>query len=184
MSERTAQLETASSREREAERQLANASRLAMLGTLAAGVAHEINNPLTYLRSNLGYVRDELHRLGADPTARSSLDEALDDAAEGVERVRRIVQHLMALSRLERSGGARPVDLHASLDLCLDMVRPDLQARARLRRDYGEIPPVLGGRTRLVQVFLNLLLNAVQALPEGDPALHASRRAVLPRRAW
>jgi signal transduction histidine kinase len=175
--ERTAQLEAAAAREREAERQVASAARLAMLGTLAGGVAHEINNPLTYLRSNLGYVRDEMARLVGDAAARSALDEALTDASEGVERVRAIVGHLMALSRVERPGEATTVDLHSALDLCADMVRPEVQRRARLRRDYGAVPPVLGGRTRLVQVFLNLLLNAVQAVPEGDPARNEIRVA-------
>jgi signal transduction histidine kinase len=175
VAERTAQLEAASAREREAERQIASAARLAVLGTLAGGVAHEINNPLTYLRSNLGYVRDELARLVGEPAARSALDEALADAAEGVERVRAIVGHLMALSRVERPGEATTVDLHAALDLCADMVRPEIQPKARLRRAYGPVPPVLGSRTRLVQVFLNLLLNAVHAVPEGDPARHEVR---------
>jgi signal transduction histidine kinase len=175
VAERTAQLAAAAARELETERQVASAARLAMLGTLAGGVAHEINNPLTYLRSNLGYVRVELARLVGEPSAREALDEALGDAAEGVERVRGIVAHLMALSRVERPGEAHTVDLHAALDLCADMVRPEAQPKARLRRDYGTIPPVLGGRTRLVQVFLNLLLNAVHAVPEGDPVRHEVR---------
>jgi signal transduction histidine kinase len=177
VAERTAQLEAAGSREREAERQLASAARLAMLGTLAAGVAHEINNPLTYVRSNLSYVREELDQLGADPAVQGALDHALADAGDGVERVRGIVRHLMALSWVDTAGEAHPVDLHATLDLCVDMVRREVQSRARLHRDYGQIPPVLGDRTRLVQVFLNLLLNASQAVPEGDPARHEVRIA-------
>jgi len=84
VAERTAELEAARDRERLAERQLAAAARLATLGTLAAGVAHEVNNPLTYVGSNLGYVREELGRLGADPAARQPLEEALADAGEGV----------------------------------------------------------------------------------------------------
>jgi signal transduction histidine kinase len=174
--ERTAELDAARSREREAERQLGNAARLATLGTLAAGVAHEINNPLTYLRSNLSYVRGELDRLGADPTLQGALDEALADAGEGVERVRGIVLHLMTLARFE-APEAQPVDLPATLDLCVDMVRREIQPRARLHREYDRIPRVMGDRTRLVQVFLNLLLNASQAVPEGDPARHEVRIA-------
>ncbi len=176
VAERTAQLEAARARERETEQQLTSAARLAMLGTLAAGVAHEINNPLTYLRSNLSYVREELGRLGADPALEGELDEALADAGEGVERVRRIVRHLMELSRPETSE-AYPLDLHVTLDVCVDLARREVQARARLHREYGQIPPVLGDRTRLVQLFLNLLLNASQAVPEGDPARHEVRIA-------
>ncbi len=175
VAERSAQLEAARAREREAERQLASAARLAMLGTLAAGVAHEINNPLTYLKSNVSFVRQELGRLGADPAVQGALVEALADAGEGVERVRAIVGHLMALSWIETPGEAQPVDLHAAIDLCVDMVRPEIRPRALLHREYGEIPPVLGDRSRLVQVFLNLLRNAAQAIPEGDPARHEVR---------
>ena len=177
VAERTAQLEAARSREREAERQFASAARLAMLGTLAAGVAHEVNNPLTYVRSNLSYVREELGGLGADPAVQGALDQALADAGDGVERVRAIVRHLMDLSGFETAGEAHPVDLHATLDLCVDMVRREVQPRARLHREYGQIPPVLGDRTRLVLLFLNLLLNSAQAVPEGDPARHEVRIA-------
>ncbi len=172
VADRTAQLDAARARERDAERQLATAARLAMLGTLAAGVAHEINNPLTYVKSNLGYVREELDGVAADPELRGALEEAIADADDGVERVRGIVLHLMALSRIERPGEVQPVDLHELLDLCADMIRAEIQPKARLRRDYGEVPAVLGDRSRLVQLFLNLLLNAAQAVPEGDPARH------------
>ena len=174
VAERTAQLEAVGARKRDAERQLASSARLAMLGTLAAGVAHEINNPLTYLKSNLSFVREELVRLGATPAA---LDEALADAADGVERVRGIVRHLMALSQIEPTRDLQPVELHAVLDQCVEMARRDIQARARLRREYGEIPPVWGDRTQLVQVFLNLLVNAAQAVPDGTPDRHEIRVA-------
>jgi len=170
VAERTAQLEAAAARKRDAERKLASAARLAMLGTLAGGVAHEINNPLTYLKSNLSYVREELGRFGAGPVEQGALEEALAEAGEGVERVRAIVRHLMELSRLEPPRDPRPVDLHAALDLCVDIVRREIQLRARLQREYGEIPQVLADHTRLVQVFLNLLRNAAQAVPEGDPS--------------
>ncbi len=175
VAERTAQLEASRAREREAERQLASAARLATLATLAAGVAHEINNPLTYRKSNLSYVRRELTRLAADPAVQAALDEALADAGEGIERLRVIVRHLMALSWVEAPREARPVDLHAALDLCVDMVRPDVRPGVVIHREYATIPEVLGDRTRLVQVFLNLLLNAAQAMPEGDAAGRAIR---------
>jgi signal transduction histidine kinase len=175
VAERTSQLEAARDRERQAERQLASASRLAVLGTLAAGVAHEVNNPLTYVGSNLGFVREELGRLSAAPAARQPLEEALADAGDGVERVRRIVRHLMVLARMESPGELQPVDLHAVLDACADMGRPELEARASLHRDYGPIPAVLGDQPRLVQVFLNLMLNASQAIPEGAPERHRVR---------
>ncbi len=184
--ERTAQLEVARSRERDAERQLARAARLAMVGTLAAGVAHEVNSPLTYLRSNLSYVRAELGGLDGDPVVRRDLADALAEAAVGVERVRDIVRQLMAISQVETRGETEAVDLHSTLDLCADMVRPELDRRARLHREYGQIPPVLGSASRLVQVFLNLLVNASHAVPEGDPGRHEILIATRldPARAW
>jgi signal transduction histidine kinase len=91
--------------------------------------------------------------------------------------VRRIVRHLMVLARMESPGELGPVDLHATLDACADMAGAELRARARLDREYGTIPPVMGDQSRLVQVFLNLLLNATQAIPEGAPERHQVRLA-------
>lgn len=170
VAERTAQLETAVVREREAERHLANAARLATLGTLAGGVAHEINNPLTYLKANLNYVSEELFRVGEKPAAGTAIAEALAEASDGVERVRQIVRHLMVLSRVEPAGETEAVDLHAVLQLCADMARGELRSRARLQCDYAGVLRVTGDRAKLVQVFLNLLFNAAQAIPEGDAA--------------
>ncbi len=174
---RTAELQSALDREREVERQLAGAARLATLGTLAAGVAHEVNNPLTYVGSNLAYVREELGRLGAEAAARRPLEEALADAGEGVERVRRVVRHLMLQARLGPPGPLQPVDLGAALDACAAMAGPELRDRARLVRGGGPVPPVLGDLPRLVQVFLNLLLNAAQAIPPGRAGEHEVRLA-------
>jgi len=92
--ERTEALESALARERETERQLARAARLASLGSLAAGVAHEINNPLTYVRSNVAFVRGDLERGAIDAAARAAMVEALRDAGDGAERVRVIVRQL------------------------------------------------------------------------------------------
>jgi signal transduction histidine kinase len=177
VAERSTQLAAALSREREAEHELGRAARLASLGTLAAGVAHEINGPLTYLRSNLKFVREELTQETSQAAERTSMLEALADAADGVERVRAIVRRLTDISRVELGAGAVPIDLHATLELCASMAAPEVQSRARLTREYGEVPKIMGERTQLVQVFLNLLLNAAQAIPEGDPLRHSIRLA-------
>jgi signal transduction histidine kinase len=173
--ERTAQLEAALSRERNSERLLAQAARLASLGTLAAGVAHEVNNPLTYVRSNLVFLGEELARGDLAPEARAAMLDAVRDAADGAERVRAIVRQLSDLSRVELRSGLEAVELHPTLDTCIDMAGPEIRVRAKVVRDYGAVPEVMAERSRLVQVFLNLLLNAAEAIPEGSPGAHTLR---------
>jgi signal transduction histidine kinase len=106
--------------------------------------------------------------------------EALADAADGVERVGGIVRHLTDLSRVDSGVEVAPVDLHAVLDACAAMTRGQLERRATLVREFGEVPEVLGERSQLIQVFLNLLLNAAQAIPEGNPSGHTVRLATRP----
>ncbi|HUL61149.1 MAG TPA: ATP-binding protein [Anaeromyxobacteraceae bacterium] len=153
--------------ERRVQAQLATSERMAALGTLAAGVAHEINNPLAYLIANLDYASAEL-RPGADPAA---LGDALAEAREGAERVRRTVQALRAFAR-PSSGGRGPVDVSAELDAALRMARNEVRHHARLDVRIGPMPQVAAGDRELGQVFLNLLVNAAQAIPEGDAGRH------------
>jgi signal transduction histidine kinase len=173
--ERTAQLETALVREREAEHRFAHAARLASVGTLAAGVAHEINNPLAYLRSSLQFVGEELASGPLPPDRRGAVLEALGDAAGGADRVGAIVRQLTDLSRVELRAGQGPVALHTALDACIDMAGQEVRGRARVVRSYGDVPAVIGDRAGLIQVFLNLILNAAEAIPDGDPDGNAVR---------
>ncbi|QRK04937.1 PAS domain S-box protein [Archangium violaceum] len=146
--------------------------RMVSLGTLAAGVAHELNNPISYVLSNLRFAVDEL---GEQTEAGGTLSleqlkeiqQALREALEGGERMRNIVRDLRSFSRREdeRFG---PVDIHAVLDSCASLARSEIRHRAQLVKEYGEIPRVLGNESRLGQLFLNLLVNAAQAIPEGD----------------
>jgi PAS domain S-box-containing protein len=156
-------------RRKHLETRLAVADRMAALGTLAGGVAHEINNPLTFITNNLLFLEEHL---GAPAAAhlphREELRRALADAREGAHRVRTIVKDLRTFSRVEDARRV-PVDVHQGLDFALNMAAPELRPRARLVRDYGQVPAVLGDETRLGQVFLNLLVNAAQAIPEGNP---------------
>ncbi len=139
---------------------LALSDRMASVGTLAAGVAHEINNPLTYVGANLSYAIRLL------PDATSKLRAALDDALVGVQRVQAIVQDLKSLSRPDDTELSR-VELGAVIEAALGIARNELVLRAQLKRDQGDTPPVLGNAARLGQVLLNLLINAAQAIPEG-----------------
>ncbi len=154
---------------RQVQERLLATERLASLGTLAAGVAHEINNPLAYILSNLNYVNEELTELvkggGALEGSRANdLLEALRETLTGGHRVRDIVRDLRYLSR----GGSEqqaPVDVHTILDSCVNMAWSEYKHRARLVKDYGALPLVTGNVSRLGQVFLNLLINAAQAIP-------------------
>ncbi|MGA9524505.1 MAG: ATP-binding protein [Myxococcaceae bacterium] len=150
----------------ELQQQLEMADRLASLGTLAAGVAHEINNPLAFLISNVSFAAEEL---SPARRAKADLDDiaaALNEACEGANRVRTIVRDLKSMSRHDDETAA-PVDLHCVLDAAIVMLTGEVRRRARVVKEYGAIPPVRGTEGRLSQVFLNLLINAAQALPEG-----------------
>lgn len=167
---------------------LEHTDRLASLGTLAAGVAHEINNPLAYVVSNLGYSIEQLIRMRSQlPSAAipeplreelgddlSRISEALEEAGEGTDRVARIVQGLKSFSRSE--GESRgPVNLCEVLNSAANMAENEIRYRALLERAYTETPLVFGNEARLVQVFVNLLVNAAQAIPEGNPHAHRIR---------
>jgi PAS domain S-box-containing protein len=152
------------------------ADRMASVGTLAAGVAHEINNPLTYVVGNLAYVAERLRRL-AEALPEDAMDEmqtAIREAREGADRVRVIVGDLRTFSRDDERVHA-PVDLHAVLDSTLNIAASELRNRARLVREYGDVAPVRANHGRLGQVFLNLLVNAMQAIPDDDRDDHLIR---------
>jgi two-component system cell cycle sensor histidine kinase/response regulator CckA len=150
------------------------ADRLAALGTMAAGVAHEINNPLAVVVSNAEVVRDMLADLGDRPMTaevRSEIGEALADVLDGGHRVARIVKDLRSLSRGEGES-LGPVDLEHTISKALQMVGGQLRLRAQVVRRSSGATNVIGNEPRLVQVFVNLLVNAVQALPDGHAHEH------------
>ncbi len=157
--------------ERELRLQLLRADRLAAVGTLAAGTAHEINNPLVYVVGNAEVLQQELERL-APMLPAGELDLAKEVVSEigiGGERVRRIVKDLMSLAR-DRSPDESAVDVRKVLDGALTMASTQLRHRASVIKEYGEVPAVFASEVRLGQVFLNLVVNAAQAIPEGRVA--------------
>ncbi|MDB4995010.1 MAG: sensor histidine kinase/response regulator, partial [Myxococcaceae bacterium] len=153
------------------QRQLIFADRMASVGTLAAGVAHEINNPLTYVSANVDTAIEEVRALaGASASGRMrDLEEILLEAREGAARITKIVRGLKTFSRLEEERRG-VIDLVPVLELSINMAFNEIRHRARLVKDYGKLPLVDGDEARLAQVFINLLVNAAQALPADDMA--------------
>jgi PAS domain S-box-containing protein len=143
--------------------QLAQQQRLVTTGTLAAGVGHEINNPLVYVVSNVEMALEEIRAIsGGSPSGRMrSIVEALVDAREGAERIRRIVRGLRALARED----AHPVatDLQQAVEISIHMAMHEIRHRAELIVSLGELPLVYADESRLVQLLVNLLVNAGQA---------------------
>ncbi|HEY2728588.1 MAG TPA: PAS domain S-box protein [Polyangia bacterium] len=151
---------------REMEARLAQSERLAALGTLLAGIAHEMNNPLAYTLLGIEEAVAQVDRLAAPAEDVAKLRESLEGAIHGATRVAAIIGQIRASSRpeVEERG---PVDLRGVLESALRVTHNELHHRARLVTSIGDVPAVLGSAQRLEQVFLNLLVNAVQALPDG-----------------
>jgi PAS domain S-box-containing protein len=148
--------------------QLMFSDRMASIGSLAAGVAHEINNPLTATLASLEFAREHVAALakkhGTEQLA--DLDELLRDASAGAQCVRTIVRDLKIFSRAEEDNRG-PVDVQRVLESSVRMAWNEIRHRAELVREYASVPAVEANESRLGQVFLNLIVNAVQALPDG-----------------
>jgi ligand-binding sensor domain-containing protein/signal transduction histidine kinase len=175
--ERTAELALRLQQLETTRERLAHAEKLAAMGTLADGVGHEINNPLAYILSNLRFLSKELSTVKKseeDLERWPEVEEALSDALQGAERVRKIVQALRTLARAQVEPPRR-VEIHPMLDHALEMMDSELRSRARIVQEYGEPLAVLGDETRLSQVFHQMLINAAQAIPKGQPESHEIR---------
>ena len=174
--------------------QLAQADRLSTMGALAAGVAHEINNPLSYVMYNLESLSDELPGLldamrryqaeagfgattanatvGAaatmlDPSVLDQIQQRFQEALGGTRRIQDISKSLGTFSRVERDEIV-PVDLMDVIEAATKMCFNELKYRARLVKTYGKVPTVMASEGRLSQVFVNLLLNAAHSIDEGN----------------
>jgi len=154
---------------RRLQEQLMVSDRMASVGMLAAGVAHEINNPLAAVLTNLHMALEAVPRLPVDPKSKDDHQEVIEelqDAQEASERLRDIVRDLKIFSRTpETSLG--PVDIPRILDSSVRMAWNELKHRAIVERDYQPVPLVRGDESRLGQLFLNLIVNAVHAMAEG-----------------
>lgn len=160
---------------KEAETRLVVSERMASLGMLGAGVAHELNNPLASVIANLDVAIDDVASSSGAPRP-ADLSEVLKDARDGAERLRHIVRDLRIFSR-EEGEERGPVQVERVLESTLRMAATEIRHRARLVTSYAGVPPVEGSEGRLGQVFLNLIVNAAQALPEGRFATNEIRVA-------
>ncbi|HEX6272094.1 MAG TPA: ATP-binding protein [Polyangiaceae bacterium] len=155
-----------------------SSQRLASLGLLAAGVGHEINNPLTYVMGNVQFVLDRLVEQRASGDDRNEeLVQLLRDAMEGANRIRSVVRDLRTFSRLESEEHAA-VEIAEVVDAALAIVANELRHRARIVKRYESVAPVRGDSSRLGQVFLNLLTNAAQAIRVGQAGSNEVRIAI------
>ena len=157
------------------------------IGSLAAAASHEINNPLTDILGNTHFARSEARRMAGrlrepgaslDPEALATgleeLARALDEAEEGAIRVRETVASLRGLAGRD-DGGEAVVNLDGVIDEAVTVVWNQIRHRARLERQYLCVPGVAASRRRLTQVMVHLLLNAAQAIPEGDSTANEIR---------
>jgi PAS domain S-box-containing protein len=173
------------------EQMLLQAEKLASIGQLAAGVAHEINNPLGYISSNCAALKRYLDQLWSliavfeaqeemlpaaareairTAKAQSDLDflradigTLLAESEEGLGQVKKIIQDLKGYVRVNEED-RQPADLHVVLDSALNLARNELKYKAEIVKQYGEIPPVECVPSQITQVFVNLLVNAAQAI--------------------
>jgi PAS domain S-box-containing protein len=149
--------------------QLLVSDRMASLGTLAAGIAHEINNPLAYVAGNLEVMAEELHAARSSATAADceTLSAVVNDARDGAERVRKIVRGLRAFSRSSDDEQRVTLAIADVIEAALRLTSNEVRHRAQLVRELGPVPPVMADDGQLTQVFINLLVNAAHAIPAG-----------------
>jgi signal transduction histidine kinase len=143
------------------------------VGELAAGIAHEINNPLAFVRANLSLLRQhweaigsELEKAGISDPSRELLEEGadmIDESLEGVDRASAIVRDVKGLAHAGR-GQRTMADLNDLLDGVLRMAAPQLRSKASVEKNYGSLPLIACAPQELQQVFLNLVINAGQSI--------------------
>jgi signal transduction histidine kinase len=187
------QVERAYEELKEAQVQLVQSEKMASLGQLVAGIAHEIKNPLNFIYGNTDFLRKyvdelkELIRIYETPESPDKMELArrwkeeisfnyvledlgtlIENFEEGAKRIHSIIGDLRAFSRLD-SDDFRSVDLHKPIEQALNLIRHEYRDRITIHRDFGDLPKIDCNEGRLSQVFMNLVVNACQAIPgEGD----------------
>ena len=175
----------------EATKRLMQSEKLASLGEMAAGVAHEINNPVGYVSSNLTTLQkyltvyeEVLDAPATDEAAivalknkvnfayiRSDVRNLVNETQEGVERVKTIIKDLKDYARTNTSSNFVPSDIHVGLKSTLNIANNQIKNRAQIKLELGDLPLVACAPSQINQVLLNLLVNAAQAIPDGQEGL-------------
>jgi two-component system NtrC family sensor kinase len=167
---------------REIQGQLMHAEKMKSLGQLVAGVAHELNNPIGFVHANLQLLEEYVGKLsdaqaaGTDTTRiREAIAKLLQRSREGTQRVKKIVQDLRTFSRMDQAE-IQEVDLHEEIERNLALMEPRFKNHVRVERDFGDLPRVRCYAGQLNQVFLNLLINACDAMEEDGTIRITTRR--------
>jgi PAS domain S-box-containing protein len=160
-------------RDRLREQSLLN-DKLAIVGTLAAGIIHEINNPITWVSANLNYLKKKMHDLlfttDKDKKTIGQFDEIFQESIDGTEKIKEIVKDLKGFARIDESYLKAPTDINSVLNLAINMSKPQVNKIAHLEKEFGlDIPLLMINHSKLHQVFLNLIINATQAFTKESP---------------
>ena len=178
-------LEIANQEIRETQAKLVHAAKMASLGQLVAGVAHELNNPISFIYSNMAHLRDYSQRLvdlvalaEKSPAALSQAKEEKEfdflvkdmpklirSCEEGARRTRDIVIGLRNFSRLDEAK-LKEADIHEGIESTLALLAGEFKSRIAIVKKFGVLPPILCYPSQLNQVFMNILTNAIQAIPD------------------
>ncbi|MEE9487860.1 MAG: ATP-binding protein [Candidatus Brocadiales bacterium] len=160
---------------RKTQEQLFQAEKMSSLGTLSSGIAHEVNNPLSYVMNNIELMKDYIGDIvpikkgqpdnKKDITTLKEMENCLEDAKAGTEQIRRIIS---AVYEFSHPGQDRLdyVDINKKIETALNVVWHELKNKVKITKDYADLPKVLGYPHHLVQVFTNLFVNAAYAIPD------------------